>query len=80
MTTLGARLGAAVPRVGNAKDARGLLVTYAVLLFMLPAQLIFAPLGASGSAIASTTPNSIGCDAVAATRRKSDRSLTIATS
>jgi O-antigen ligase len=30
-------------------DARGLLVGYAVLLFMLPAQLIFGPLGASGS-------------------------------
>ncbi|MEN3357061.1 MAG: hypothetical protein V7637_1043 [Mycobacteriales bacterium] len=30
-------------------DARGLLVGYAVLLFMLPAQLIFGPLGASGT-------------------------------
>jgi hypothetical protein len=30
-------------------DARGLLVGYSVLLFMLPAQLIFGPLGASGS-------------------------------
>jgi O-antigen ligase len=30
-------------------DALGLLVGYAVLLFMLPAQLIFGPLGASGT-------------------------------
>jgi polysaccharide biosynthesis protein PslJ len=57
MTALGERrTGAAQRRVGSAdrrggapKDARGLLVTYALLLFMLPAQLIFAPLGASGS-------------------------------